>query len=319
MSAPRDHGGGIDAAAVKYGGARTDWLDLSTGINPVPYPVGGLSPKVWTELPDVGATERFHSAARAFWSIPDGVGVLAAPGASALIARLPQVLGNTGRAFIAPPTYNEWEAAFRLSGWTAAHSLQGADAAIHVHPNNPDGALAPDANMMPTRYAIYDESFADAVQAPISQVPATSDPRVVVLKSFGKFWGLAGVRLGVLIGASELLERMAEALGPWPVSGPALALGARALSNTEWVTSTRDRLVQDSARLDMLLRPYCDTPQGTTLFRLYAFEEAQAVHTHLAKARVWTRVFPYNPHWIRLGLPGSEANWARLEAALESF
>ncbi len=315
MSAPRDHGGGIDAAAARYGGTRADWLDLSTGINPVPYPVETFPPEVWTQLPDTVARDQLLDAARRFWNVPDGVGVLAAPGASALIARLPQVLGRPGRAFIASPTYNEWEASFRHAGWSIVDTPEGADVAVYVHPNNPDGALAPEGIDAPC--VIYDESFADCAEAALSRVPAGRDPRVVVVKSFGKFWGLAGLRLGALVGPPELLQRMSDALGPWPVSGPALALGACALADSAWAADTRARLKADSMRLDTLMRPYRAAARGTTLFRLYDLEDASALHVRLAEAQIWSRVFPYNPRWLRLGLPGTEADWMRLQAALE--
>ena len=133
----RDHGGGLDAAAARYGGARGDWLDLSTGINPVPYPLPVLPVDVWTALPDRAATLALERAARAFWGVPDGATVLAAPGASALIAAIPR-LAPAGRVAIAGPTYNEHQAAFIQAGWTVG---AGGQARVVVHPNNPDGRL----------------------------------------------------------------------------------------------------------------------------------------------------------------------------------
>ncbi|MDJ0858616.1 MAG: pyridoxal phosphate-dependent class II aminotransferase [Dinoroseobacter sp.] len=318
MSTPRDHGGGIDAAAAQYGGAPAEWLDLSTGINPVPYPIGPISEESWTRLPDKDAQNRLIDAARRFWSVPDGVGIFAAPGASALIARMPQVLGPLDRVHVAKPTYNEWEAAFAQAGGTMWPEVEGAAVAIHVHPNNPDGKLAPPPGKYEGTIRVYDESFADCAEPGLSHVPVTPDPRVLVVKSFGKFWGLAGLRLGFLIGDERYLRRMADAFGPWPVSGPALEIGARALSDVDWSERARARLARESARLDTLMRPHCGSPQGTTLFRLYDVEDAAALHDRLARAQIWTRVFPYNPRWIRLGLPGREEDWARLQNALGS-
>ena len=111
--AKRDHGGGLDGAIRTFGGSRSDWIDLSTGINPIPYPVSGLTVADWAELPDHGAFERLISAARSFWSVPDEAAILPAPGASALIARIP-ALAPADRVEITPPTYNEHAAALPL-------------------------------------------------------------------------------------------------------------------------------------------------------------------------------------------------------------
>ncbi|MFW5881385.1 MAG: aminotransferase class I/II-fold pyridoxal phosphate-dependent enzyme, partial [Roseicyclus sp.] len=127
---PRDHGGGLDAAAARFGGAREDWLDLSTGINPVAYPLGHLRETAWTQLPDSAAEARFLAAARSFWSVPEGAGIVASPGASALIARLPALLRGEVAA-IPGPTYNEHAAAFRQAGWAVRDGPDG--------PDGPDG------------------------------------------------------------------------------------------------------------------------------------------------------------------------------------
>lgn len=306
----RDHGGGIDAAAARFGGARADWIDLSTGINPQPYPPPALPPDCWTALPDRGATETLTAAARAVWSVPPRAAILPAPGASALIARIP-ALRPAGPVAIPGPTYNEHAAAFRAAGWTLQDD---APTRVLVHPNNPDGRYwspdAPHGDML-----IIDESFCDV--APDRSLIALSDrPGVVVLKSFGKFWGLAGLRLGFAIGDAALLARLAEMLGPWPVSGPALAIGAAALADADWSAATRTRLAADAARLDRMIgRP----AQGTTLFRLYHLPDAAHWQTALARRRIWSRTFPYTRHWLRLGLPGSPAAWARLAAALHDL
>ncbi|WP_373355743.1 threonine-phosphate decarboxylase [Pseudoroseicyclus sp. CXY001] len=306
MTSGRDHGGGVDAARARWGGAREDWLDLSTGINPLPYTVGVLPSRAWAALPDEGARERLEAAARAFWGVPEGVGILAAPGASSLIARLPG-LWPAGRVEIAEPTYNEWRAAFEGAGWE-----QGPGGGrVFVHPNNPDGRLAPPPEPGLT---IYDESFCDVMPEASHVGQAGGD--VLVLKSFGKFWGLAGLRLGFLIGEPALLARMAEALGPWPVSGPALEIGAEALEDAAWAEATRARLATDAARLDALMTGAgARVTGGTTLFRLYEVEDAAAWQAPLAEHYIWTRTFPYAPRWLRLGLPAPE-RWAQLEAAL---
>lgn len=308
-----DHGGGIDAAVARWGGLRGDWLDLSTGINPRPYPVTGLGGDVWTALPDAAAFAALEAAARAFWRVPEGAAVLAASGASALIARIP-ALAPAGRVAIAGPTYNEHGRAFRACGWEVvdAGGEAAAGAAVVVHPNNPDGRLQP---VPEAALRVVDESFCD-VCPDESQIALADRAGVVVLKSFGKFWGLAGMRLGFAIGDPALLARLAAMVGPWAVSGPALRVGAAALADEGWARDTRARLALDAARLDALMqRAGATVVGGTTLFRLYDVGDAAAWEERLARHRILGRVFPYSSRWLRLGLPDG-AGWDRLEAAL---
>jgi len=310
-ASPRDHGGGLDAAVARFGGVRADWLDLSTGINPTPYPVGDVAAGSWTALPDQGAFEALEQAARAFWNIPDSAAVLAAPGASALIARIPSLL-SAASVDIPGPTYNEHAAAFRTQGW--AVSEKDAQARVLVHPNNPDGRLwnTPDFDRP---LMVVDESFCDVLPDE-SHIAEATRPGVIILKSFGKFWGLAGLRLGFAIGDPAMIGRLREAIGPWQVSGPALEIGIRALRDQEWAQSTRERLAKDSDRLDALLTARsARVVGGTTLFRLYDVDDAKVWQDRLARGHVWSRIFPYSDRWLRLGLPPANG-WSQLEDAL---
>lgn len=322
----RDHGGGLDAAITRYGGSRDTWIDLSTGINPVPYPVGELPRDVWTALPDAGAMEALLTAARSFWSVPEGADIVAAPGASALIARLPTLTPINGAAFIPGPTYNEHAAAIEASeNWQLGKDPDTAEMHVYVHPNNPDGRIWTAADMGGRALTIIDESFCDVMPSQ-SHVSLTDKPGILVLKSFGKFWGLAGLRLGFAIASPETLApsvvsgetraSLADLLGPWAVSGPALSVGARALSDLEWAETTRARLIEDSKRLDALTTgASAKLVGGTTLFRLYEVDDAAAWQDRLARHQFWSRIFPYNPRWLRLGLPAPD-KWERVEAAL---
>ncbi|UWP92387.1 pyridoxal phosphate-dependent class II aminotransferase [Aliiroseovarius crassostreae] len=310
MTKLRDHGGGLDAAIAQYGGKRVDWIDLSTGINPHPYPLGEIGAEAWTALPDKGAFERLEAAARAFWNVPEGADILAAPGASALIARIPTLLG-VGQAEIPTPTYNEHAAAFEANGWELA---DGGAAQVLVHPNNPDGRfwLDPDWSRPLT---VIDESFCD-VTPQMSHISRATEPGTLILKSFGKFWGLAGLRLGFVIGDRALIAKLREAVGPWQVSGPALEIGTRALLDVDWAATMRQRLAVDTARLDGTMMYHgAKLVGGTTLFRLYEVENALMWQDKLARGHVWSRVFPYSKTWLRLGLPPS-GGWTQLEAAL---
>ncbi|WP_135504466.1 threonine-phosphate decarboxylase CobD [Roseovarius aestuariivivens] len=317
MQAPRDHGGGIDAAAALYGGAREAWIDLSTGINPLPYPLPDLTRDAWTALPDRAAQDALVAAARTFWRVPDTFAILPAPGASSLIARLPALAGP-GRVHIPAPTYNEHAAAFAAQDWTVEidHDAAGVprpDARVLVHPNNPTGTWW-SKDDLDAPLCILDESFADV--DPDRSLLGAAHAGTVVLKSFGKFWGLAGLRLGFAIGAPAMIERLEALLGPWAVSGPALEIGHAALTDTDWARQTRERLARDAARLDDLLAVAgADPLGGTSLFRLYHTPNASEFQDRLARHHIWSRIFPYSKNWVRLGLPAPD-DWARLEAAL---
>jgi len=311
MTQARDHGGGIDAAIAHYGGSRADWLDLSTGINPSPYPMPDLPHDAWTALPDQAAFSRLYDLARGFWKVPDGAAIIGATGASAIIAALPHALPK-GPVCIPGPTYNEHGAAFSAAGW--ALGQDPSHALVAVHPNNPDGHLWQVQDMDAT-FTVIDESFCD-IAPEQSLIALASRPRTVVLKSFGKFWGLAGLRLGFAIGDPEIVSRLTDLLGPWQISGPALAIGAEALSDPQWADETRLRLQSDANRLDrLMIRNDAALIGGTTLFRLYQVADAAQLQAKLARHHIWTRCFPYDRTWIRIGLPAPD-RWAQLEGAL---
>lgn len=318
----RDHGGNIDAAIARFGGTAADWIDLSTGINRVPYSVPPIPDAAWTMLPTRAAMERLIAAARAAYRT--AAAILPVAGAQAAIQMIPR-LAPPGRARVLGPTYNEHAAALRSAGWTVeevstADALAGADIAVVVNPNNPDGrVLGPDAlRALAGRVGrlVVDESFADATPD-VSVACRASDPGILVLRSFGKFYGLAGLRLGFVLGPGSEVARLADMAGPWPVNGAAIEVGAIALADSAWSGDTSERLSREARRLDALATAAgWRIAGGTTLFRLYDTPDAAHAQARLAQARIWSRAFPYSGTWLRLGLPGHEAEWNRLAAAL---
>ncbi|MGG7565099.1 threonine-phosphate decarboxylase CobD [Rhodovulum sp. DZ06] len=320
----RDHGGDLDAAIARHGGAAEAWVDLSTGINAVPYPVPKLSAHAWGALPTKSDLRALEDAARAAY----GAGVRAIPlaGASGAIQLAP-LLAAPGKARVLGPTYNEHAAALATAGWAVETvselaALEGADLAVVVNPNNPDGrshapeallALAPKVGLL-----VVDESFADTEDG-LSVIPAMTPDTggLLVMRSFGKFYGLAGLRLGFALAGDALAGRIAELAGPWPVSGAAVEIGCKALADRAWQDATTARLREEAARLDALAaRAGWTLVGGSPLFRTYETGDAQAAQERLAKARTWSRIFPYSEGWIRLGLPGDVNGWLRLEVAL---
>lgn len=302
---------------AKWGGAVDDWVDLSTGINPCAYPLPKMDARAWTALPTRADLDALSAAART--SYDTGAGVLPVAGAQAAIQMIPMCLPR-GTARVLGPTYNEHAAALESAGWaveTVAHldALVGADLAVVVNPNNPDGRILERSEVRglagQVGHLVIDESFADP--DPGQSLVSEAAGNMLVLRSFGKFYGLAGLRLGFVLGN---VARLAEVAGPWPVSGAAIAVGQAALSDAGWKASTIERLRRDADRLDQLARRVgWSAVGGTTLFRLYDVHNAAKAQDRLAKRQVWSRIFPYSESWMRLGLPGQN-DWEQVEAAI---
>jgi cobalamin biosynthetic protein CobC len=195
---------------------------------------------------------------------------------------------------------------------------------VAVNPNNPDGrSWTPEhvldcADEMAGRRGllIVDEAFAD-VAPDVSVAPYAGREGLLVLRSFGKFFGLAGVRLGFALGPQQLVARITELLGPWAVSGPAVEIGTQALRDAKWQIRARMTCVEKAARLSGLLTDAgIELVGGAPLFRLARHDEAQRIHSELARQGIWVRRFDDHPQWLRFGLPGGEAEFKRLAAAL---
>ena len=316
----RDHGGNLDWAMGRWGGS--DWIDLSTGINRLPYPVGAITSEAWTALPTRTAVQGLLTAARERYATHAPIVALA--GAQAAIQMIPRLVAP-GLARVLGPTYNEHVACLRMAGWQVEEvthwtGLRGADLAVLVNPNNPDGTTTKRCESLnllsDVGRLVVDESFVDAT--PTSSLAPDSDRSgLIILRSFGKFYGLAGLRLGFAIGNAEDIATVTEMAGPWPVAGPAIEIGTQALRDHVWAAQTVARLTQDAGRLTAIAADagWLDRG-GTVLFRLFAVDDAAEAQDRLARHRIWSRVFPYSNSLIRLGLPGTAEEFSRLGDAL---
>ncbi len=324
-----DHGGSLGRARSLFAHAPEPWVDLSTGINPHSYPLFDLPATALTRLPEPArARDLADVAAKAYGALsPRHVAL--APGTQIL---LPQVfsLVKPGRAVVLGPTYAEHVRVAALAGHSVVETsdfskLADADLAIVVNPNNPDGRIVPRSDLLALAeklrrrggLLVVDEAFMDVGPRRESLCGDVEQGGIVVLRSFGKFFGLAGVRLGFAIASPEIVERLDAGFGPWSVSGPALEYGVRALADTGWQGAMRGRLVSEAAHLDAMLAGHgVVVDGGTSLFRHLTSSDAADLFDVLGNAGILVRNFADRPHQLRFGLPGSESEWSRLEAAL---
>jgi cobalamin biosynthesis protein CobC len=329
---PLLHGGDLCAARRRFPGAPEPFIDLSTGINPNPYPMPRLPAEVFARLPDAAALGTLAAVAAKAYGAPSAAHVVPAPGTQIL---LPLVAGlvRPGRAAIVTPTYGEHARAAALAGHrvTAVRDLAAlgdATLAVVTNPNNPDGrnfgrdALLAAAETLRRRggVLIVDEAFMDVGPPGASLAPDVARGNIVVLRSFGKFFGLAGLRLGFAITAPAPAARLSAMLGPWAVSGPALAVGAKALADTTWLEKSRRRTARAVLRLDAILKSAgLEIIGGTALFRLVRSPAASELFHHLGRAGILVRVFADNATWLRFGLPAHGRAWRRLQIAMAAF
>ena len=324
------HGGRLSAARRAFPHAPEPWLDLSTGISPHAYPLPRLASDDWTRLPDRDALAKFEVAMATAFGVDDPARVVAVSGSEAGLRLLPLLRGSA-RVGIAGPTYGShldaWDDAVEAPWVDLVADLAGFDIIVAVRPNNPTGAaidadtLFAVADALSARggWLVLDEAFADAM----SGSSLAADPRAdsaVILRSFGKFYGLAGVRLGAVIAPLPIAARLRHTLGDWPISYPAIRIGTAAYADTRWADNARARLRSDAARLDALLaRHGWGASGGCPLFRLIEDHRAPGLHAALARAGILTRAFAYRADWLRIGLPGAQVEWSRLDTALRSF
>lgn len=323
------HGGNLDAARRMFPDAPEPLIDLSTGINPRAYPIPHVSANVFARLPQPAAMDRLRAVAGAVYGAPGAAHVVAAPGTQILLP-MAAALAPPGRVAVLGPTYGEYARVAALAGHAVIEAagvgdIGNAGLVFLANPNNPDGrtlareTLLALADRLRARNGllVVDEAFMDVGPTAGSLAGEVARGNVVVLRSFGKFFGLAGLRLGFAIAGMEIAARLDALLGPWAVAGPAIAVAETALGDRPWIEATRARLAADAGRLDRLLTSAGLTiVGGTSLFRLARAPAADTVFRRLGRAGIVVRRFPYEPAWLRFGLPADEPQWERLRAAL---
>lgn len=319
-----EHGGNIAQAAQRYGIPAEQWLDLSTGINPNGWPVPALPAEVWRRLPE--EDDGLIAAASNCYGAPH---LLAVAGSQAAIQSLPG-LRRTGFIGMLPLAYSEHAHAWKKQHVVKlfhSHEIEAAldqlDVLLLCNPNNPTGERFAPAQLLAWHerlaarggWLVVDEAFIDAT--PEQSIASHAGKEgLIVLRSLGKFFGLAGARVGFVAAWPALLARMQEVLGPWAINAPARTIARLALQDSAWQLAARERLQRDSARLATLLAQHGLAPTGgTSLFQWIRTDRANELHDALARQGILTRLFN-EPASLRFGLPGIEDEWDRLELAL---
>lgn len=323
-----EHGGRLRKAALEYGIAEADWLDLSSGLAPWPFAVPEIPLRAWARLPE--NDDGLEQAACDYYGAAQ---VLPVAGSQMAIQLLPR-LRRVGKVGVLSPCYAEHAEAWRRNGYIVREVLEqevdffldSLDVLVVVNPNNPTGLSLTPSRLLAWHsrlaqrggWLVVDEAFMDNTPQ-LSLAPCAHQVGLIVLRSFGKFFGLAGVRLGFVLAERKLLRLLAEQVGPWAVSGPTRVLGQICLQDTEGQDRQRARTEQASERLALLLEAHGFKPQGgCALFQWLVTERAEALHEFMARHGILLRLFTHNSS-LRFGLPGEEADWSRLALALEAY
>ncbi len=321
------HGGRLRQAAAEYGIPLGQWLDLSTGLNPHPWPVGPLPHALWGRLPE--AEDGLEAAAQSYYGA--SAAVLPVAGSQAALQALPW-LRPPGKVGILTPTYAEHPHAWGRAGHqvvslpaSAAVEAQISELAVLVvvNPNNPTGSRIPRMQLLAWHrrlaanggWLVVDEAFMDPTPEG-SIADATHLPGLVVLRSLGKFFGLAGARVGFALLAPPLAAALGGLLGPWPVAAPSRAVALAALADRPWQATMRAQLPSASQRLHHLLADHGLAPTGgCALFQWSRHPQAATLQRALARQGILTRHYE-RPASLRCGLPATAADWLRLQRAL---
>ncbi|MBU6297698.1 MAG: threonine-phosphate decarboxylase [Alphaproteobacteria bacterium] len=321
-----EHGGRLRTAAECYGIPLEQWLDLSTGINPNGWPVPALQHDLWSRLPE--ENDGLNAAAQAYYGT---VPLLPVAGSQAAIQALPFLRAPCRVSVIAPGYAEHADAWMRHGHHVTPVAAEGLDAVVAqsdvlllIQPNNPTGSLVPRSQLQAWRaelaarggWLVVDEAFVDATpeQSLMSVMP---QPGLIILRSLGKFFGLAGLRVGFVSATPALLSALRTRLGPWSIATASRWIATTALCDRGWQMRARHELSPRAARLGALLNDCGLTPSGgTALFQWVRTERARPIHQHLANRAILTRLFETPPS-LRFGLPGTDADWHRLQMALD--
>lgn len=331
------HGGRLRQAAQQYQIPLSEWLDLSTGVSPYSYPIPVIPDAVWNRLPE--EEDGLHQAASNYYQHTN---LLPVAGSQAAIQVLPKVLSQSltiQRVLLPEVGYKEHQHAWQVLQQDATHPIEfdvyqhqpsesqltSADVLVVINPNNPAATLHSGKTLLSWRaqmrddaILIIDEAFIDVTphESVLPLLPTPIPANTVILRSVGKFFGLAGARVGFCFASPKHLALMTQVLGPWTLSGPSRYVVQHALSNTQWHSHTRTALLDQSQRMHTLLNRYFTKVMPQVLFQRVELCDAAYWHQALAQQGVFTRLCDEKDA-LRFGLPHQESDWQKLESALQ--
>ncbi|MEP2651908.1 MAG: threonine-phosphate decarboxylase CobD [Paraglaciecola sp.] len=322
------HGGQLNQIALQYNIPLHEWLDLSTGIAPTSFPIPTLPGCVWQQLPQ--PSDALINSAREYYQTPH---ILPIAGSQVVIQILPQIAAKQGyqssRVWIPSVGYQEHYKAWFAAGFTLQryHSandiaLQPKDIIVLINPNNPKGDIYNYEEVASLfrqvkqqgGLLIIDEAFMDCTPEH-SFIRYSDEPQLIVLRSIGKFFGLAGLRLGFVSASDSWLTLFTNLIGPWSVSGPAQYIGQLALADEPWQRKQRAFLAAQSQELAQLLKDTLNvTPTGTALFQTVKCEQSPLIFEKLCRQSVYVRLCD-EKNALRFGIP-NQKDLARLKMTL---
>ncbi len=330
------HGGRILAASEKYSIPLKDWIDLSTGLNPNGWPVPYVPAAVWQSLPE--DDDGLQTAACQYYGCD---ACLPVAGSQAAIQILP-MLRSYSKVGVISPTYAEHEHNWKQRGHDVVQltevdvdkHIEQLDVLVVINPNNPTGKEISSKKLLSWHqkfsikggWLIVDEAFMDATPEN-SLLTAGIKPGLIILRSLGKFFGLAGIRCGFVIADKELLQLIATKLGPWALTGPTRYIAKQALLDKAWQKQVCEDLTNSSARLFHILNEAGLKPTGSNaLFQWLSHPDAEHIYEVCAKQGILIRYFEkvitsnttVMPS-LRFGLAGKEEQWQRLTDVLKTL
>jgi cobalamin biosynthetic protein CobC len=319
------HGGDIDLAQKKYGGSLEDWIDLSTGINPISYPWNSQKKSSLRDLPREKTSRELAIIASKVFKTAKGTLTLPVAGAQTAIQLLPLLFKENSDVKILSPTYNEYETCFRNFSFNvkkvySISDMERSDVAIIVNPNNPTGEHYEDKVLdllsKKVGYLIIDESFKSFT----SQKKKKESHNIIRINSFGKFFGLAGLRLGFVSGPANLIQSLKKFIGPWQVSNLAADIGKTALEDSKWIKHMEDTLRKSSLFLkEICLSTDWELVGETLLFQTYSTKSSKKIEESFAKEKIWIRTFNYSNKMFRIGIPGKKNEWNKLKKVVKAL
>ena len=324
------HGGDLSDLRLKLG-QDCPIIDLSTGINPHHYPHSPQSSESLNALPSASDLKKLNTVATAYYRVHKTWDYIALPGSQIVLSLLPNILKKNEniKIGIISPTYNEYEHSWQSNGVspisisTFEHACETSFDVIYLcNPNNPDGRLTQastiidKAEQYPETMFIIDEAFMDCSPQESILLKQMLE-NIIVIRSFGKFFGLAGLRLGWVFATAKIIHKFRSMVGPWAVNTPALHIAAAAYKDQKWQKQQLASLNEMQKNMQHLFQKRkIDIVGQTPLYTLIQLNDALTLHESLANQGIWTRIFEYNPHWMRLGVPKNENDFLKFKEAL---